>query len=336
MTTDFQGPVVYGSLSPGGQPLSDFDVSFDSTYRMGTLGCTVTGLNTLTIASLPNYPTMTGYGGLSKIGFIANSTSTSLVSIGYNPLSSLNAYQNDGVTSLGSGDIVVGAYYEFAFNPTLNSNAGGWQSISNAPVLSGPIANLSVLSNITGGTAVASANNAATVGASEILLQTQSPSGVGSVSFTNIPSGYDQYILRISGLLPASNGDSLSMRFSENNGVSYISVLYIWSGAFFGADGSTSNSGTTDPSSIYLTGPFGISNAAGSYNGVVTFMNLGYSAIAKSCLIDAWFNAAGQFQRYVGMGSYNGDENIINAIQLFFNGSNIASGKISLYAVRNV
>lgn len=120
-------PTVLGTLAPGTQPLSILDQDFDSVARMGILACTPTGTNTIALTGLANYPTLQGYGNNQKIGFVALSNSTNSVTINVNGLGAVNAYKNDGVTQLGSGDIVAGAYYELAYLSTLNTSAGGFQ-----------------------------------------------------------------------------------------------------------------------------------------------------------------------------------------------------------------
>lgn len=128
MTTNYSMPVVLGSLAAGNQPLSDFDTDFDSVARMGTYMCSATGTNAITLTGLSGYPTLNAYGNIQKIGFIPVNTTTTLTTISVSPLGTLNAYLNDGTTQVGSTQqLTAGRYYEFAYNSTLNSSAGGWQ-----------------------------------------------------------------------------------------------------------------------------------------------------------------------------------------------------------------
>ncbi len=132
--TNYNFPITFGGLAAGNQPLSDFDTNFDSAARMGTLMCLASGTNAVTLTSLSNYPTLTNYGNLQKVGFLAATTSTTLVTVGYSALSVLNAYLDDGVTQVGStvsNGLTGGSYYEFAYNSALNLGTGGWQQISS-------------------------------------------------------------------------------------------------------------------------------------------------------------------------------------------------------------
>jgi hypothetical protein len=335
MSNNYQFPVVLGSLAAGNQPLSDFDTDYDAAGRMGTLQCSVAGTNSLTLTALSGYPTMVGYGANQKVGFIATATSTTIVSLGYSGLALLNAYLNDGATRVGSGNIASGAYYEFAYNPALNSSAGGWQLISMLSN-SSSIANNSALANISGGTAAPSAVNLATAGASEVLIGNVTASGSGSVTITNIPAGYDQYILRFSGVLGATASAGLRLRLSENNGVSYISTsTYNWGGVTTNFAGSVNGHGGANDSSFSLDLGTNASITL-QLDGSIVLANLGSSSLYKTYQ-GGFSNPAtsnGGNAATVG-GVYTGDTNVVNAIQLFMTTGNIQTGSFALYGVRN-
>lgn len=129
MSNNYQMPIVLGSLAAGNQPLADFDEDFDAVARMGTLMCAATGANGINLSPLVNYPTLVGLGDNQKVGFIASANSTGAVTLDANSTGAFNAYANDGVTPIGNGDLIEGRYYEFLYNTTLNSSAGGWQYI---------------------------------------------------------------------------------------------------------------------------------------------------------------------------------------------------------------
>lgn len=134
MTNNYQFPNVLGTLAAGNQSLSKFDTDFDASARMGTLMCSVAGTNSITLTALSGYPQMATYGNYQKIGFIATNTTTSLTTIGVSGLSQVNAYRSDGVTQIGSGGMIAGTYYEYAYNSALNAAAGGWQLTTTPPV----------------------------------------------------------------------------------------------------------------------------------------------------------------------------------------------------------
>lgn len=130
--SSFTFPITFGALAAGSQPLSDFDSNFTVSGNTGTVACSVAGTNTLTLTALTGYPTLTALGNYQRVSFIAGATSTSLTTIGsFAGVGQLKAYQNDGVTQIGSGSIVLGYYYEFVYNSALNSSAGGWQLVYN-------------------------------------------------------------------------------------------------------------------------------------------------------------------------------------------------------------
>ena len=155
--SNYQLSTVFGSLAAGNQPLSDFDATNGQLAAMGTLMCTASGTNSVTLTSISGYPTMTAYGNLQKVGFIAANTTTSVTTIKYSALSTLNAYLNDGTTQVGSSSIAnltAGEYYEFAYNSVLNSASGGWQEIVPQAPTGAAISIINIQTFASSGTAV--------------------------------------------------------------------------------------------------------------------------------------------------------------------------------------
>lgn len=171
MSNNYVLSTTYGGFAAGTQPLSDIDGTNNQLAAMGTLMCSSSGTNTITLSSLAGYPTMSAYGANQKVGFVATTTSSTSVTIRYSALSFLNAYLNDGVTPVGSGGITTGFYYEFSYIPALNSGSGGWQQIT-------PVLPTSVMGSAAAGTlinakmSVASPNATATFTADQIVTAT--------------------------------------------------------------------------------------------------------------------------------------------------------------------
>lgn len=131
--SSFTFPITFGNLAAGSQPLSDFDQNFTSSGNTGTIACSATGTNVVTLSSLSGYPTLTALGNYQRVGFLAANTTTSLTTIGgLGGAGQLNAYANDGATQIGSGGMVANHYYEYVYNSALNSSSGGWQQIFSA------------------------------------------------------------------------------------------------------------------------------------------------------------------------------------------------------------
>lgn len=95
-----------------------------------TIHTTPSGINSIVLTPTASQPSITVYADFQSFGFYCANTTTGSVTINYNGLGALNAYSNDGTTQLGQGALQDGVYYVFAYNSTLNSNAGGMQLIS--------------------------------------------------------------------------------------------------------------------------------------------------------------------------------------------------------------
>jgi hypothetical protein len=163
---------------------------------------------------------------------------------------------------------------------------------------------------------------------SDILIQTITASNNASIAFTSIPSTYNQYEIRLSNVIPATNGDNLHLRVSEDNGSTWKSG----GSAYWGSVGGTG-------SSIYIS-PTNVYNAAnaGGMNGKIAVYTLGNSVTAKvfNYLMSAADNNAGATQTpSTGSGEYTADNNAVNALQFYFASGNITSGQFSLYCITN-
>lgn len=66
------------------------------------------------------------YTVFSTWAFIAQATSTALVTASVSPLSALRVYKSNGSTQAGSGDIVVNNQYFLTYVDTLNGGTGGF------------------------------------------------------------------------------------------------------------------------------------------------------------------------------------------------------------------
>lgn len=151
MSNNYIMPIVMASLSAGEQPAAYLDQDYDSVARMGTLACSATGTNTIALTPLTNYPTMTGVGSYQKVGFVPVNSTTGPTNINVGLLGAYNAYQNNGTTRIGNGDLIAGLYYEFVFDSSLNSNVGGWRLVANDLSTAGSTLNQPNIVGVTNG-----------------------------------------------------------------------------------------------------------------------------------------------------------------------------------------
>lgn len=233
-------------------------------------------------------------------------------------------------TSAGdSGTVNTGIANQIAFYPSSTNSVSGTNTLPNGT--------LAVTGSAgTGGTSIATQGyvDRGASGASMVLISNQVASNVASINFTNIPGNYDHYVVRITGALPVTNSVVLAMRYSENNGSSYISANYAWAANKCGSNATAIGTGSASDSSIGLTTGAGVVNNLSGVFGEITLMGLGSSTLQKACLMHTWFSD-GAYETCTGIGTYTGDTNVVNAIQFLFATGNIASGSFALYGVRN-
>lgn len=118
---------TYANLADGLQSLSLFDQSLSDMGSLGVIPCTATGTNALVLTPVAGaFAPNAAYANNNQFSFVAVATSTGAVTVNVGALGFLNVYRSDGVTLVGSGDIVIKGFYGLAYSAALNSNAGGF------------------------------------------------------------------------------------------------------------------------------------------------------------------------------------------------------------------
>lgn len=170
---------------------------------------------------------------------------------------------------------------------------------------------------------------------SDVLIASATASNSANIQFTNIPSGYDQYELRYTAVVPVSSGAKLIALLSENNGSSYITSNYTYgagdgysnnSGAFYGASGD---------SQIELSGTIAVSTSLSGTSGKLVLTSLGSSSAYKMFNTQFVVSSSGLLTSGFLGGIYTGDTNAVNALEVSFNTGNISTGNFALYGIRN-
>lgn len=168
------------------------------------------------------------------------------------------------------------------------------------------------------------------------LIQSLTASASSSLDFiTGIDSTYDHYMLVISELRPATDGQDLKFRTSTDGGSTFRATNEYQHGmADVTTAGTLSGSGGTAQDGMFIT-VNGVGNAADeTYNGVIEFfspdtattgLRVTFRGSAKS--------AAGVFTAYFGAAELTNGEDV-DAVQLVFAAGNITSGTASLYGLR--
>jgi hypothetical protein len=205
------------------------------------------------------------------------------------------------------------------------------------------ISNLQILSNISGSTAVPTGNNAATVGASKVLLSAQAISAAASVTFSSsvITSTYDEYEIHFDSLLPVTDSVSLLLTVSDDNGSTYKSTTYHWARQILHS-GSTSLSGAVNAaaSSIAIIDAIADSNVGRPTAGTIRFRApaaAGTRLVTFDSEVWGWSShLAGTFAfKHFTVGSYGAAlAGILNNIKIAFSSGNISAGNFYLYGIR--
>ena len=170
-----------------------------------------------------------------------------------------------------------------------------------------------------------------------VLIDTYTASASANIScVSDITSTYDEYIIEIRDLVPATNAVQLYMVISSNNGSSYLTASgYYYTRNELSAATETPAEGING-GSYGLTGAL-VSNTAsrGGVNGTIRLHNPLPSAVHQfdANLTHAGTTSASKLIRVDSMCAY--DANVVcNAVQFQFSSGNIASGTIKVYGIK--
>ena len=102
------------------------DANFAAVGALGSIPCTCSGTNALTLTPVANTPTVSAYTNLAPVfGFIAANTSTGVMTANVAGIGFVNLYKTHGGVQATTGDVVAGYVYYASFNQALNAGAGG-------------------------------------------------------------------------------------------------------------------------------------------------------------------------------------------------------------------
>jgi len=168
-----------------------------------------------------------------------------------------------------------------------------------------------------------------------VLLSSQTASSSASISFTSvITSDFTSYYLTIRNLVAATNGSTIQMLASTNNGSSYLSSNYKW---VYHADTSNATQVTdNNNSSSYIQLSDAISSTTSqAYNCNINLFNLNTSYVFNFYGISINQNNSNSYVYNGSLAGGNKGTTAINALQIAMSSGNIASGVLSLYGVPN-
>ncbi len=167
-----------------------------------------------------------------------------------------------------------------------------------------------------------------------VLLEQHTASSSASLDFTTcITSTYDDYLIRILNIVPATNGANFLMRVSTNGGSSYdSSAIYDYAGGFMYSvtTGSISAfNGTSWPISLSVgnSANYGVH---GTLNLVDPARTSGYKQLHRE---QGFFDSGvSLIVQNLTNHTYR-STTAVNAFQFFMSSGNIASGTIRVYGL---
>ena len=185
------------------------------------------------------------------------------------------------------------------------------------------------------------ATTAGSSGTSLVLISTATASSSATIDFTSgITSTYDEYLLTITNMLPATDNQTALFRVSEDSGATFKSGAtdYKWVATYQYSDAVTpSGDGSNGATSVNFMST-GISNSAtrGGLSGEIRIY--GPSSTAS--------NKQFSFSVVVGKSSTDAvmsqdtkarfalDNNAINGVRILMSTGNITSGTFALYGIK--
>jgi len=129
-TVDNTGKVNPGTLSQTGklliQQYHDFMVNMARIIPANA----TTASNVITLTLLPIQPVVTQYAIFDTYGFVADATSTGLISAlvvtATGPLATIKVFKNNGAAQATTGDVTINLQYFLTYVDSLNAGAGGF------------------------------------------------------------------------------------------------------------------------------------------------------------------------------------------------------------------
>lgn len=189
---------------------------------------------------------------------------------------------------------------------------------------------------ITGGSVSATTTLPASAGASWVLLQTVSASGVPQFDCTTFSSTYSVYKI-IGNFTVSADAATLSVRMSSDGSTYYAGTSYDWN--VYGVDTAPSSGAeaATSDSEIGITTATGVDNTAGQggYRFELTLFDPGSTSAWKYMLTDATYlgGVANSVHRVMG-GAALKETSAVTALRVFVSSGSM-SGAMRCYGLKD-
>jgi hypothetical protein len=177
-------------------------------------------------------------------------------------------------------------------------------------------------------------------GANLVLIDSQSASSSAQIDFT-LSSSYDDYVLVMRGVVPATNGTTFRLQVdTAGGGVQSGASDYDWIYEARSTGGGTAATEDAADTSILIGGggTLGLSNSAlQQLNATLRFGNISSTSQHKTFYAyGVYRHDGGGHTQYRAGGGYIGATTALDGIRLLMASGNIASGAFSLYGLDNI
>lgn len=168
------------------------------------------------------------------------------------------------------------------------------------------------------------------------LISSATASGSSEITFTDLSSSYDTYVLFMQGVQPATNNVILYMQTSTDNGSTYDSGASDYSWSSFGtSDGATIDSeGSGADTKISLAGDQSSEELGNSTNETLSMELWIYkpagTAYSKIQFVGNYLDDAADYSTVHGGGARLSAADI-DAFRLYMSSGNIGTGNFRLY-----
>lgn len=173
-----------------------------------------------------------------------------------------------------------------------------------------------------------------------VLVESQTASASSALNFTSFYSTlFDEYVIEIVNLIPASAAVELYLRMSTDGGSSYDSGNnYAWTDYRIGPGGAAAG-GTTSTAQIIITGGGTVetlpTTATKGYCATFRLFSPGSSVMHKRIVGSAVFFSSGSILVTSQIAGEYRVATAVNAFRILMSSGNIASGSVRVYGVVN-
>jgi hypothetical protein len=244
--------------------------------------------------------------------------------------------QNSAVTlddtgALGFPDDVRQTFNPGSTNAGLNvgSLAGDPSSPSNGDLWYDSTAN--ELTARINGVSVALGNGG---GGGLILLEQHTASSSATLDFTGwYSSAYDEYLIEVVGLVPATDNVELALTVSTDGGSNYSATSYRYAYQYAGSSGSVGN--VTNNAGTILALGAGVENTTSTtgHHGSVHLFGPGSSSRVKAFLVDMTYQGTDGYYYSLRGSGWWADVTAVDALRFAYSSGNIAEGTIRIYGL---